>query len=169
MTSFGKGLVEAARQAQAIARGELDPATYRVRVPADIDVKAIRKATKLTQAAFAARFGFPIGALRDLEQGRARPDASTRAYLLVIRREPEAVQRALDRLMTGRTVIAIAHRLSTLSNFDRILVMQSGQVLQDGAPRTIENTPGPYRDLIRRQAFHVVMNEAAEPGEARAA
>ena len=81
----------------------------------------------------------------------------------------QAVQRALDRLMTGRTVIAVAHRLSTLSNFDRILVMQSGQVLQDGAPRTIENTPGPYRDLIRRQAFHVVMNEAAEPGEARAA
>ena len=96
MSSFGKGLVEAARQAAAIARGEADPATYRVHVPADIDVKAIRARQKLTQAAFAARYGFPIGTLRDLEQGRARPDASTRAYLIVISREPEAVQRALE-------------------------------------------------------------------------
>ncbi len=77
----------------------------------------------------------------------------------------QAVQRALDRLMTGRTVIAVAHRLSTLQNFDRILVMQSGQVLQDGPPRVIENTPGPYRDLIRRQAFQVI---ETPPPEAKA-
>lgn len=96
MSSFGQGLVEAARQAAAIARGEADPATYRVHVPADIDVKAIRAGLGLTQAEFAASYGFPIGTLRDLEQGRARPDASTRAYLLVISREPEAVQRALN-------------------------------------------------------------------------
>ncbi len=68
----------------------------------------------------------------------------------------QAVQRALDRLMTGRTVIAVAHRLSTVQNFDRILVMQSGQVLQDGPPRVIESTPGPYRDLIRRQGLQVI-------------
>ena len=80
----------------AIARGEADPATYRVHVPADLDVKAIRKGTGLTQAEFARRFGFPIGTLRDLEQGRARPEAATRAYLLVISREPEAVKRALE-------------------------------------------------------------------------
>jgi len=96
MTAFGQGFVEAARQAAAIARGEADPTTYRVHVPADIDVKAIRAGLGLTQAEFAASYGFPIGTLRDLEQGRARPDASTRAYLLVISREPEAVQRALN-------------------------------------------------------------------------
>ncbi len=96
MTSFGKGLVEAARQAQAIARGEADPATYNLHIPAEIDVKAIRKRFGLTQAEFAKRFGFPIGTLRDLEQGRARPEAATRAYLLVISREPEAVERALS-------------------------------------------------------------------------
>ncbi|MCJ2074791.1 helix-turn-helix domain-containing protein [Methylobacterium sp. E-016] len=96
MSSFGKGLVEAARQAQGIARGEADPATFRVHVPADVDVREIRKGLDLTQAEFAQRFGFPIGTLRDLEQGRARPDSSTRAYLMVIRREPEAVRRALE-------------------------------------------------------------------------
>lgn len=96
MTTFGSRLVQSAREAVAIAKGEADPATYRIHVPADIDVAGIRKALGLTQAAFAARYGFPVGTLRDLEQGRAKPDASTRAYLLVISREPEAVQRALE-------------------------------------------------------------------------
>ena len=96
MTTFGKGLVEAAQEALAIARGEADPATYRVFKPETIDVKAIRKGLRLTQAEFAARYRFPIGTLRDLEQGRARPDASTRAYLTVISREPAIVQRALE-------------------------------------------------------------------------
>ena len=96
MTDFGSRLVQSAREAQAIARGAADPATYRVHVPAEIDVRAIRASLGLTQAAFAQRFGFPIGTLRDLEQGRARPDSSTRAYLLVIQRDPQAVQRALE-------------------------------------------------------------------------
>lgn len=95
MTTLGSRLIQSAREAVSIARGEADPATYRIHVPAEMDVAAIRKGLGLTQAAFAARYGFPIGTLRDLEQGRARPDASTRAYLTVISREPEAVQRAL--------------------------------------------------------------------------
>lgn len=95
MTTLGSRLIQSAREAVAIARGEADPETYRVFVPTEIDVAAIRKGLGLTQAAFAARYGFPVGTLRDLEQGRARPDASTRAYLTVISREPEAVQRAL--------------------------------------------------------------------------
>ena len=95
MTTLGSRLIQSAREAVAIAKGEADPATYRVHVPTELDVAAIRKALGLTQAAFAARYGFPVGTLRDLEQGRARPDASTRAYLTVISREPEAVQRAL--------------------------------------------------------------------------
>ncbi|MBV9734962.1 MAG: ABC transporter ATP-binding protein [Acidisphaera sp.] len=68
----------------------------------------------------------------------------------------QAVQRALDRLMHGRTVIAVAHRLSTLRDFDRIVLMQSGRVLQDGAPQELETRQGPYRDLLRRQSLHLV-------------
>jgi len=60
----------------------------------------------------------------------------------------QAVQRALDRLMHGRTVIAVAHRLSTLKDFDRIVVMQSGRILQDGSPRELEAISGPYHDLL---------------------
>jgi putative transcriptional regulator len=50
----------------------------------------------MTQERFASTFGFPITTLRDWEQGRARPDTSARAYLIVIAREPEAVERALQ-------------------------------------------------------------------------
>ena len=63
------------------------------------------------------------------------------------------VQEALDRLMVGRTVIAVAHRLSTLRDFDRIIVMQSGRVLQDGAPNDLERSEGAYRDLLSLQAM----------------
>jgi ATP-binding cassette subfamily B protein len=67
--------------------------------------------------------------------------------------ESEAeVQVALDRLMQGRTVIAVAHRLATLSNFDRIVVMDAGQVVQDGAPELLMRRPGPYQDMVRRQS-----------------
>ncbi|MBV8402120.1 MAG: ABC transporter ATP-binding protein [Acetobacteraceae bacterium] len=78
----------------------------------------------------------------------------------------QAVQRALDRLMTGRTVIAVAHRLSTLRDFDRIVVMQSGRILQDGPPEVLERSPGPYRELLRRQAFRIV--DADQPEAAAA-
>ncbi|MDA8248064.1 MAG: ABC transporter ATP-binding protein [Rhodospirillales bacterium] len=63
----------------------------------------------------------------------------------------QAVQRALDRLMTGRTVIAVAHRLSTLQDFDRIVVMQGGRIVQDGTPAELQRRKGPYRDLLTRQ------------------
>ena len=65
----------------------------------------------------------------------------------------QKVQQALDRLMVGRTVVAVAHRLSTLRDFDRIVVMQSGRVLQDGAPTVLERSEGAYRELLSRQAM----------------
>jgi ATP-binding cassette subfamily B protein len=65
----------------------------------------------------------------------------------------QKVQEALERLMVGRTVVAVAHRLSTLRDFDRIVVMENGRVLQDGAPSVLERTEGAYRDLLSRQAM----------------
>ena len=77
--------------------------------------------------------------------------------------ESEAeVQRALNRLMQGRTVIAVAHRLSTLKEFDRIVVMQSGRILQDGTPAQLERSNGPFRDLLLRQQTGVAVLETAE-------
>jgi ATP-binding cassette subfamily B protein len=62
-----------------------------------------------------------------------------------------AIQAALDRLMRGRTVIAIAHRLSTLRSFDRIIVMDQGHIVDDGSPDELAARPGPYRELLRKQ------------------
>ena len=62
------------------------------RVP---QVKIIRRALKLSQEDFAARFRIPLGTLRDWEQGRKEPDAAAKAYLRVIAREPEVVKKAL--------------------------------------------------------------------------
>lgn len=56
-----------------------------------------RAATGLSQNAFAARFGIPVGSLRDWEQGRRSPDAATRNYLLVIARMPNAVTKVLHK------------------------------------------------------------------------
>jgi ATP-binding cassette subfamily B protein len=63
----------------------------------------------------------------------------------------EAVRHALDRLMQGRTVIAIAHRLSTLRSFDRIVVLQEGEIVEDGTPQALVSRKGIYRDLVRRE------------------
>jgi len=63
----------------------------------------------------------------------------------------EAVREALDRLMGGRTVIAIAHRLSSLRNFDRIVVLQAGKVCEDGPPRVLVQSKGVYGNLVRRE------------------
>jgi putative transcriptional regulator len=62
-------------------------------------VKVIRRALGLTQEQFADKFHIPLGTLRDWEQGAAQPDQSARAYLAVIARDPEAVDKALN---TGR-------------------------------------------------------------------
>ena len=63
----------------------------------------------------------------------------------------EAIREALVRLMHGRTVIAIAHRLSTLRSFDRIIVLQDGRIHQDGPPDKLMRRDGPYRQLVRQE------------------
>ena len=63
----------------------------------------------------------------------------------------ELIREALARLMRGRTVIAIAHRLSTVRNFDRILVLEKGQVVQDGPPEALLQRDGIYPKLIEAE------------------
>ena len=72
----------------------------------------------------------------------------------------EAIQEALGRLMHGRTVIAIAHRLSTVRNFDRIVVLQAGQVVQDGPPDQLMHHEGVYRSLVLREMSRLARQAA---------
>jgi putative transcriptional regulator len=97
MSKLGKKLIAAAHEGIAIARGEADPASYRVHVPAEIDVRAMRTKLGMTQERFALRYGLTLARVRDWEQGRSTPDGAIRAYLKVIQKEPEAVERALAR------------------------------------------------------------------------
>lgn len=88
-------IAEGLSEAVAIARGEGDPGTYRVHLPEETDVAAVRQGLGLTQAAFAAKFGFSLASVRDWEQRRRRPDRSARLLLKLVEREPEAVARVL--------------------------------------------------------------------------
>jgi ATP-binding cassette subfamily B protein len=72
----------------------------------------------------------------------------------------EAIREALGRLMRGRTVIAIAHRLATLRNFDRVVVLQAGRIIEDGPPDLLMQGGGPYRELIRREMSRLATQAA---------
>jgi ATP-binding cassette subfamily B protein len=63
----------------------------------------------------------------------------------------EAIREALGRLMRGRTVIAIAHRLATLRNFDRVVMLQGGRIIEDGPPDRLMQGKGPYRELVTQE------------------
>jgi putative transcriptional regulator len=76
-------------EALAVARGAAKPS--KLHVPPEIDVKEIRTKLKLSQDDFAAEFGFTINQIRDWEQGRTRPLGALRAYLMIIKRNPQAV------------------------------------------------------------------------------
>ena len=90
-----QGIRRGLKEALAYAKKEARTADYRVHIPADIDVKAIREKLALTQTQFAARFGFSVNTLRHWEQGKRQPEGPTRAYLVVIAKTPKAVERAL--------------------------------------------------------------------------
>ncbi len=63
----------------------------------------------------------------------------------------ELVQEALARLVNGRTVIAVAHRLSTLRDFDRVVVLDRGAVIEDGAPADLLRRASVYSRMDQRQ------------------
>ena len=72
----------------------------------------------------------------------------------------EAIREALGRLMRGRTVIAIAHRLATLRNFDRVVVLKNGKIIEDGAPDRLMQGHGPYRELVTQEMSRLAIHAA---------
>ncbi len=82
-------------EAAAHVRGEITLPVRYVEVPEQVEVKAIRSHTGLSQVEFARRCGFSPRSLQEWEQGRRKPESAARAYLLVIDRNPKAVEAAL--------------------------------------------------------------------------
>jgi putative transcriptional regulator len=103
-TSVFEKLTEGLNEALAISRGEAQPA--RMHVPAQLDVRAIRVKTKLSQDSFASVFGFTVHQIRQWEQGRNRPLGAMRAYLMLIDHDPVAVLRSLQEIAGARRVAA---------------------------------------------------------------
>lgn len=62
------------------------------------------------------------------------------------------IQTALNDLVNNRTVVAVAHRLSTLSSFDRIIVLRNGRIVEDGSPQELRSRGGEFEALWRMQA-----------------
>ncbi|MEZ5840004.1 MAG: transcriptional regulator [Hyphomicrobiales bacterium] len=98
-------IAEGLNEALAVARGEAEP--YKLHVPAEIDVKAIRAKTGLSQKDFASTFAFGFDQLKQWEQGRSRPIQALRAYLLLIDADPAGMVQAL------RALKDLSHRPAT--------------------------------------------------------
>ena len=81
-------------EALAHARGEA-VLGLRIHVPESIDVKAIRRHTGLSQAAFSSQIGVPVSTLRNWEQGRRVPDGPARVLLAMLVRNPRFVEEVL--------------------------------------------------------------------------
>jgi ATP-binding cassette subfamily B protein len=72
----------------------------------------------------------------------------------------EAIREALGRLMRGRTVIAIAHRLATLRHFDRVVMLKAGKIIEDGPPDRLMQGQGPYRELVTQEMSRLAKHAA---------
>ena len=92
---LGDRLLDSMKELQAHLRGQIKLSETIYHVPPETDVRALRETLGLSQAGFAALFGFNVRSLQDWEQGRRRPEIPIRAYLAVIQRDPQAVIRAL--------------------------------------------------------------------------
>jgi putative transcriptional regulator len=90
--TVGADLIEGMKQVLSHQRGKVELEQV---WPKPIDVKAIRKRVKMSQAEFSRAYGISKRALQEWEQGGRQPDSAARAYLTVIAKEPAVVRRAL--------------------------------------------------------------------------
>jgi ATP-binding cassette subfamily B protein len=71
------------------------------------------------------------------------------------------IQRNIERIFKGRTIITIAHRLTTLRNADRILVFDAGRIAQEGDFKSLSETKGLFQDFLQQRSRSL---DAQEPG-----
>jgi len=144
--------------------------TYGVDPPLSNDQSAIEKAAKMANAhdfivGFEEGYEVSVGERGiTLSGGQKQRVAIARAVLMdpkiliadeatsALDSESEFhVQEALDRLMKGRTVLVVAHRLSTVINADCVCVIDQGKVLEKGTHGELLKQNGVYSNLVKRQ------------------
>lgn len=94
-TKLGLALEQSAKEILAHMNGDAKRPTRRIVLPDEVDVKRIRTKAGMSQAEFARAFCINPRTIQEWEQGRRKPDATTRAYLAVIAKNRKAVLNAL--------------------------------------------------------------------------
>lgn len=95
MSKAGKEIITGAQQALAYLKGDKTKGrAYKVRAR-DINVKAIRENLDMTQEVFSETFAIPVSTLKKWETNNRVPEGPTKAYLMVIEKNPRAVKKAL--------------------------------------------------------------------------
>ncbi|WP_163990592.1 ABC transporter ATP-binding protein [Pyxidicoccus caerfyrddinensis] len=128
---------EAARAANAHAYIQRFPEAYRTQV----GERGVQLSGGQKQRVAIARAVLKDPRLLILDEATSALDAESE----------HLVKDALERLMKGRTTLIIAHRLSTVANADRVLVLEGGQVIQSGTHSALMGQEGLYRRLVERQ------------------
>ena len=83
-----------------------------------------------------------------LDEATSNVDSETEARL----------QHALDVLLEGRTALIVAHRLSTIRKVDRIVVLQHGEIVQEGSHDELIGVEGLYQQLAELQFGQLALN-----------
>src|SRR5204863_275619 len=94
-TKLGLALEQSAKEILAHVKGDSKRPARRIVLPDEVNVKRLRTQAGMSQAEFARAFCINPRTLQEWEQGRRKPDATTRAYLAVIAKKREAVLDAL--------------------------------------------------------------------------
>lgn len=102
MSDAGKRLIQSMGEALSYLKGDKSQGRLtkkkrieRVEIPEDVDVRGIREHLHMSQVEFAARFALNLGTLRNWEYGRRVPDLTAKAYLYIIAKHPDLVEKSL--------------------------------------------------------------------------
>jgi putative transcriptional regulator len=117
MSKLFEEMAQGTAEARAYMEGERKG--FKVTLPAEVDVKAIRKRLSMTQARFSDTFGFSLDAVKHWEGGRRTPESSARAFLTVIARNPNAVISALHQPAVTNTMEVSARKVAASANKDK--------------------------------------------------
>lgn len=113
MTTMFEDMMAGLGEVEAFLSGKT--AGYKVSVPAEVDVKSIRKRLSMTQSHFSDTFGFSLDAVKHWEGGRRTPESAARAFLTVIAKNPTAVISALHPHLEARSRSAAVRRIQKIA------------------------------------------------------
>ena len=143
---------EAARRANALSFIEtLEDSEGRKGLDAHVGERGVKLSGGQRQRIAIARVFLKDAPILILDEATAALDSEVEA----------AIQENLFKLMQGKTVIAVAHRLSTIAALDRLVIIDKGRIVETGAHDALVASGGLYADLWRRQSGGFIADAAA--------